>query len=149
MACTTDAADPTGAVGHCRTYCCDDGTPCATGTYCGILRMFEPAIAFDKRLPLPVCAPATNCKLLQDGECLAPQVCTLVNDKTTTCARPGTAVEGAACDPALAPCAAGFYCVAKTGTCLKLCHVGADGQDCGTGLCESGGALPEGFGICK
>jgi hypothetical protein len=149
MACTTDGTDPSGAVGHCRTYCCDDGTPCATGTYCGVLRMFEPAIAFDKRLPLPVCASATNCTLLQDGECISPQVCTLVNNKTTTCARAGVGVAGSPCDPALAPCSSGFYCVAKTGTCLKLCHVGSDGQDCGTGLCESGGAFPEGFGVCK
>lgn len=142
MTCITETDEATTNAGRCRPYCCGETTTCAAGTYCSDLHLFEPTVVITDRLFLPVCAPATNCKLLESGQCDGDQACVLVNDKTTSCQSVGVGVAGDGC-----PCAADYYCVKKTLTCKKLCHVGADAQ-CGDGTCESGSAFPDGFGIC-
>lgn len=142
MACVIHPDEKALNAGRCRSYCCGGGS-CESGTYCGLLPLFEPTKPFPDPLPIPVCAPATNCKLLTPGACGAGQACTLVNEKTTTCGTPGTGVEGDKC-----PCAEGYYCTPKN-ACRKLCHIGADQSDCGSGACVQGGsALPTGFGVC-
>ena len=144
MACITEMDEAATNAGRCRPYCCGETTTCAAGTYCSELHLFEPAVVVTSRLYLPVCAPATNCKLLAAGQCDEAQACVLVNDKTTSCQPVEPGATNAKC-----PCASGFYCVKKTLTCKKLCHVGADAQDCGGDrTCESGSAFPDGFGIC-
>lgn len=141
LACAVHPEDKGLGAGRCRRYCCS-GEGCATGTYCGLLPVFEPTKPFPEPLLIPACAPATGCELLDPSGCTAGQTCTLVNEKTTTCVTPGGGGDGAAC-----PCEAGMYC-SPAKVCRKLCRLGSTG-DCGGGACVVGGsAFPSGFGVC-
>lgn len=128
-------------VGVCRQYCCDDAEACPSNSYCALQPMAE---APDK--PIPVCAPVKNCKLLDNSGCAEDEACTIVRkDGTTSCVTPGTGKRDQSC-----PCAAGYVCAPATATCMKLCHIGEDEVDCGSGGACQGGVMlyPEGVGIC-
>jgi hypothetical protein len=128
--------------GQCRPYCCGDVDDCPDNSYC------IPQYMYEGPAKIPVCAPATNCVLLDDSTCLNGQTCTIVRDDgTTSCVDPGQGTTDQDC-----PCAAGYYCSPTSGTCLKLCHtINPDPQECGpNGDCQGGvdGAYPDGFGTC-
>ena len=127
-------------VGICRRYCCDDAEACPSNTYCALQPMTE---APDDKIP--VCAPVTNCTLLDNYGCAANEACTIVRkDGTTSCVTPGPGKRDEPC-----PCAAGYVCAPATNTCVKLCHTGKDDVDCAGGFCQGGVKLyPEGVGIC-
>ena len=98
------------------------------------------------RLAIPVCAPTTNCQLLDDGSCPSGLTCSIVRASgTTSCVSPGPGQLGDEC-----PCAAGFVCAKLTGQCKKLCHLGQDEVDCPNGgTCQGGSqGYPDGIGIC-
>jgi hypothetical protein len=139
LACVGALGD---SVGQCRPYCCYGQQSCGDGTYCTLVRAFE-VIAGVDALRVPVCAVASNCRLLDPSACDPGLSCTFV-DGATTCLPPGNGVDGAAC-----PCAAGYVCLQSTSTCRRVCHERAD-EECGGGTCVSGGAaFPEGFGVCS
>ncbi len=146
LACVVHPSDKGLNAGRCRTYCCESTEKsCATGTYCGLLPLYEPSKPFPDALPIPVCAPATGCTLLDPGSCGESQSCTLVNSKTTTCVPIGDGQAGDAC-----PCAAGHYCNAASLHCRKICHLGGDPSECPAGVCVLGGDMfPDGFGVCS
>jgi hypothetical protein len=130
-------------VGVCRAYCCSDIEACAPGTYCTLGAMAEDVLN-DNPLPIPVCAPATPCTLLDDTTCKGNLTCTLVRkDGTTSCIDPGPGKQGDAC-----PCSAGHVCVLSSGTCRALCHLG--GNDCPSEMFCQGGSegFPNGIGVC-
>ncbi|MCC6645085.1 MAG: hypothetical protein IT374_05875 [Polyangiaceae bacterium] len=141
LACAVHPEDKGLGAGRCRRYCCD-GEGCATGTYCGLLPVFEPTKPFPDPLLIPACAPATGCQLLDPSSCSAGQTCTLVNDQTTTCVTPGAGLDGDPC-----PCGAGMVC-SPAKVCRTLCRLGAT-AGCGGGACVVGGSgFPAGFGVC-
>lgn len=128
------------SVGVCRQYCCDEPEACPSNTYCAMQPMTEaPTVS------IPVCAPVTNCKLLDNSGCAANEACTIVRkDGTTSCVTPGTGTRDEPC-----PCAAGYVCNSATAKCVKLCHIGKDEIDCAGGACQGGVMVyPEGFGVC-
>lgn len=145
LACVVHPSEKDLNSGRCRTYCCESTEKaCATGTYCGLLPLYEPNKPFPDALPIPVCAPATGCTLLDPGACGTNQTCALVNEKTTTCVTPGDGKDGDAC-----PCAAGHYCNPGPLVCRKVCHLGGDAAECPSGVCVLGGdVFPSGFGVC-
>ena len=134
LACVATASS-----GLCRPYCCGQVEECPIDTYCAPTAMAESAIE------IPVCLPAYKCKVLDEATCPTGQTCTIVRDDgTTSCVEVGEGVRGDAC-----PCAPGHVCSKFTNTCLKLCHIGNDAEDCGAGSCQGGVmAYPEGIGIC-
>jgi hypothetical protein len=128
-------------VGVCRPYCCDDVEACPTSSYCALHPMAEAPT-----VPIPVCSPVKNCKLLDNAGCAATESCTIVRkDGTTSCVTPGTGKRDEPC-----PCAAGYVCAPATATCMKLCHIGKDAVDCEDGGACQGGVMlyPDGVGVC-
>jgi hypothetical protein len=126
--------------GACRDYCCGDVEACPKDTFCATEPMTEASDVL-----IPVCVPASNCKLLEpcDDPALA---CTVVRaDGTTSCVEPGDGHEGDVC-----PCADGYMCAKLTNECKKLCHEGGASDDCPEGTVCQGGSMefPEGFGVC-
>lgn len=128
--------------GACRNYCCKEVEACPADTYCAVQPMVE---ATD--VDIPVCVPATNCKLLEPcGEGMA---CTVVRAAgTTSCVPAGDGHEGDACNEQ-GVCADGYMCAKLTNECKKLCHQGAS-EDCPTNMVCQGGSMefPAGFGVC-
>ena len=122
----------------CWDFCCGDPEACPPATYC------KPTPLIGTQLPIPVCAPVTQCQLLNDGAwCKPGQTCAIVrNDGTTSCIDAGPSLTDGAC-----PCAAGYTCSNATGTCLKLCHIGSN--ECGNGTCQGGTKpYPVDIGFC-
>ena len=134
--------------GACRDYCCGDPEACPKDTFCAPAPMTEAL-----EVEIPVCLPATNCKLLE--ECDDPDLaCTVVRaDGTTSCVKPssnGTAGQACSCeDNGYCSCAKGHMCANLVNECKKLCHEGAS-EDCPEGTVCQGGSMefPEGFGVC-
>ena len=125
--------------GACRNYCCGDVEACPQDTFCAPQPMIEGTA------DIPVCIPATNCTLLEEGACEAGLACTIVRaDGTTSCVEPGAGLEGEAC-----PCADGYMCAKHINQCKKLCHEDKP-EECPTGTTCQGGSMefPEGIGVC-
>jgi hypothetical protein len=145
LGCVTAPDGGAAAGGVCRPYCCQDVEACPEKTFCSPLPMAEDTVN-SPRLAIPVCAPATNCQLLDDLSCPEGLTCSIVRaDGTTTCVAPGAGVLGEHC-----PCAAGFVCAKLTDECKKLCHLGQDEVDCPNGgTCQGGSqGYPDGIGLC-
>lgn len=122
----------------CQPFCCSDPETCPSATYC------KRASLIGTQFPIPVCAPVTQCQLLNDAAwCKPGQTCAIVrNDGTTSCIDAGQSQADGIC-----PCAAGYTCSNATGTCLKLCHIGGD--ECGKGTCQGGTKpYPADIGFC-
>ncbi len=134
------------SVGQCRPYCCGDLELCPAETFCAPVPLFDAASALpdpNTAIPIPVCTPIVECQLLEDT-CGPELTCSIVReDGSTSCVAIGS---GRLCQPC--PCADGFVCSLDSGTCVQLCDTNSN--DCpGTGaLCQGGGPLPDGVGLC-
>ena len=134
-----DAGSEPGSVGLCRPYCCGDLEACPTGTFCA-----PQALLADTTTLVPVCRPVEPCTLLAEGVCPSGTACTVVRaDGTTSCAAIGA---GGLCDPC--PCAEGFVCSLGTNECQQLCRTDLQNVCPGGAICQGGGALPDGVGVC-
>jgi hypothetical protein len=150
----------------CRPYCCNgseggDGSDrdsgassCGQGDYCAVRPLRDDSDSAEP-LSVPVCVPAEKCLLSEpypcppSGVCTCPEgtACTVVrNDGTTGCLEPGVGVQGEPCSSS-GRCAAGHLCSRGIDRCLKLCVTTAS-KPCGSGACQSGGGLPENWGVC-
>jgi hypothetical protein len=152
LACVSD-----GNVGRCLRYCCGGSGGCPDSTYCSTRPLKEDVAGDADPLEVPVCVPTDNCSLTEpypctgmDCTCPTGTACTVVrSDATgtwTSCEVPGTGVEGEDCSQAA--CAYGFICSKATNTCVKLCLVNANSNECGTGRCQSAADLPSNWGVC-
>jgi hypothetical protein len=148
----------TGDPGACRHYCCAGNDACdplvvGEGRYCADRPLRESTTSTTEPILVPVCVKADNCNLAEpypcptgmQCTCRSGTACTVVRDDppTTSCVPPGTGLEGDPC-----PCAWGNLCSQATGKCLKLCSISTGSTECGSGLCQSSTALPQGWGIC-
>lgn len=143
----------TGDPGACRQYCCTGNDVCETGRYCADRLLHESTTSTTEPILVPVCVKADNCNLAEpypcptgiQCTCRSGTACTVVRDDppTTSCVPPGPGLEGDSC-----PCAWGYLCSQATGKCLKLCSISTGSTECGSGLCQSSTALPQGWGIC-
>lgn len=152
LACVSD-----GNVGRCLQYCCGGNDSCPGSTYCSTRPLKEDTAGDQDPLVVPVCVPADNCLLTEpypctgtDCTCPTGTACTVVRSNGTTtwtsCETPGPGVEGADCSNAA--CAHGFICSKASNTCLKLCTVNANMNECGAGRCQSAADLPSNWGVC-
>lgn len=152
LACVSD-----GNVGRCLRYCCGGNAGCPDSTYCSTRPLKEDVAGDADPLEVPVCVPTDNCSLTEpypctgmDCTCPTGTACTVVrSDATgtwTSCEAPGVGVEGEDCSQAA--CAYGFICSKATNTCVKLCLVNANANECGTGRCQSAADLPSNWGVC-
>jgi hypothetical protein len=134
-----DSGAEPNAVGLCRPYCCGELEACPSGTFCA-----PQALLADTTSLVPVCRPVEPCALLAEGGCASGTACTVVRaDGTTSCAPTGT---GGLCDPC--PCAEGFVCSLGTNECQQLCRTDLQTECPGGAICQGGGALPDGVGVC-
>jgi hypothetical protein len=102
---------------------------------------------------VPVCLPNDHCMLLSDpNPCNHPgEVCAVVGSQgETSCIEPGPGKQGDDCDETPTKrCGNGLLCSKFNNQCVRLCHVSADVNECGGGICQGGNkSIPEGFGIC-
>lgn len=164
-AATTDcragmACVGTEGAGQCRPYCCDSETQCGLEpsdqegghgrvTYCGERPLLEGS-GSTTRLMVPVCVPADGCRLEEpypctsgSCTCTADTACTVVDEGTTSCVKPGTGTQGEAC-----PCASGYYCSQSTQSCVKVCKTSQTDSACSPGQCQATAGFPDGFGLC-
>jgi hypothetical protein len=148
LACVGDGS----AVGsQCMNYCCEGDDSCPVNRFCSRRPLKTAApVTSPPQAPLmvPVCAPSEQCDLMDpypcpDDNCKCPSAlaCAPVGrDGARRCVVPGNGTAGEEC-----PCDAGYFCSAAD-ICLKLCQV--NGQDCGSGTCQSIGGFPEQWGLC-
>lgn len=159
----SDCAPGLGCVGtasnaRCLPYCCALISPCGENAYCTHRPLYDDSSAETPNPPLiPVCEPVDSCSLNepfpcppgQDCSCGPEEACAVVrSDGATSCTRPSPtgSAEGGGC-----PCLAGFICSQSSdgGICRKLCSLDEESPgSCGSGLCQSSGGLPTGWGTC-
>ncbi len=141
-----------GALARCRPFCCAGNELCAPGSYCATRPLREPKAGVTPALLVPVCVSADNCDLGEPSPCTATRTCTCAADTacsvvradgTTSCVVPGKGLASDAC-----PCAAGYLCSQRSGTCLKLCRTTDLNAGCGLGRCQSAADLPANYGVC-
>lgn len=136
---------------QCRPYCCHGNLSCPSGTYCDSRPRKELQSSGD-RLWVSVCMTGVVCRFDDPESCTAERKCSCPSGKacsvvredgTMACVTPGSGIEGQPC-----PCKAGYVCAGTLGTCLKVCDLDSQAEQCSGGICQTSVSLPSPWGLC-
>ncbi|HMA96005.1 MAG TPA: hypothetical protein VKP30_25135 [Polyangiaceae bacterium] len=136
---------------QCRPYCCHGNLSCLGGTYCDS-RPRRELQSTGERLWVSVCIAGVSCRFDDPYPCSAERKCSCPSGKacsvvredgTTACVAPGIGTEGQPC-----PCKAGYVCAGTRGTCLQVCDLDSQADQCSGGICQTSVSLPPPWGLC-
>jgi len=146
-----DACVEVDGKGVCRPVSCALPISCPPGSFYQEAKLRVSGAS--SGLSVPVCLPNDHCTpLSQPNPCTRSlEECAVVGSQgETACILPGPGKQGDTCDETPTKrCAKGLLCSKFNDQCVRLCHVGADVNECVGGTCQGGSkSIPEGFGIC-
>jgi len=146
-----DACVDVDGQGVCRPVSCALPISCPPGSFYQEAKLRVTGVA--SALSVPVCLPNDKCTPLSEpNPCTRGlEECAVVGSQgETACILPGPGKQGDTCDDTPTKrCAKGLLCSKFNNQCVRLCHVGADVNECVGGTCQGGNkSIPEGFGIC-